>query len=204
MEIIDMLGKPCPIPVIEAKKALARPGADSILVKVDNFVAVQNLEKMAKGYGYGFTYAEKSPDAFDVSVSLDGKAPPVQATAADVPQDIQCAPGEGLVVAIGRNTMGEGAEELGKILIKGFVYSLTELPAPPAYVFFFNSGAYLTTEGANTIDDLKKLEEKGTKIFTCGTCLNYYNLQEKLAVGAVTNMFGITEKLAAAANVINI
>ncbi len=204
MEILDVLGKPCPIPVIEAKKALGKPGADSVLVKVDNFVAVQNLEKMAKGYGYSFSYEEKSANAFDVTITLDGKTPPALSTPGAVTPDIQCAPSAQLVVVISRNTMGEGAEELGKILIKGFIYSLTELPVPPAYVFFLNSGAYLTTEGSNTIDDLKKLEAKGTVVMTCGTCVNYYGLQEKLAVGAITNMFGITEKMASATSVINI
>ena len=204
MEVLDVLGKPCPIPVIEAKKALGKPGADSVLVMVDNYVAVQNLEKMAKGYGYAFSYAEKSANAFDVTITLDSKEPPALSMAGNVTQDIQCAPSAQLVVVVSRNTMGEGAEELGKILIKGFIYSLTELPVPPACVCFLNSGAYLTSEGSNTIDDLKKLEAKGTTILTCGTCVNYYGLQEKLAVGAITNMYGITEKMASATSVINI
>ena len=100
--------------------------------------------------------------------------------------------------------MGEGAEELGKILIKGFIYSLTELPAPPKYVIFFNSGAYLTSNKANTVDDLKSLSQKGTEILTCGTCINFYNLQDKLAVGSICNMYEIAEKMANAANIINI
>lgn len=202
MERIDMTGKPCPIPVIEAKKALGKPGAVGVIVLVDNFVAVQNLEKMAKGNGYGFYYTQAGPNAYDVAISLDGKAPPAPEI---TPRDnVRCAPGGGFVVVIGRDTMGSGSEELGRILIKGFIYSLTELPTPPSHVFFLNSGAFLTSEGSNAVDDLKKLEEKGTKIFTCGTCVNYYGLQEKLAVGAVTNMYGIVEQLAAASNVVTI
>ena len=100
--------------------------------------------------------------------------------------------------------MGEGAEELGKILIKGFIYSLTELPTPPKFVIFFNSGAYLTSAESNTVDELKKLAEKGTEILTCGTCINYYKLQDKLAVGAITDMYGITERMASAGSIINI
>lgn len=204
MEIIDALGKPCPIPVIEAKKALAKPGADSVVVIVDNFVAVQNLEKMAKGYGYGFTYEEKSTSEFSVTINMDGKSPPVQRIANPVSHDIQCSPMDQLVVVIGRNTMGEGSEELGKILIKGFIYSLTELAVPPSAVIFLNSGAYLTSSDSNTVDDIKKLETKGTTILTCGTCVNYYGLEDKLAVGTITNMYGITEKMAYASNVINV
>ncbi|MCL2840023.1 MAG: sulfurtransferase-like selenium metabolism protein YedF [Defluviitaleaceae bacterium] len=109
-----------------------------------------------------------------------------------------------VVVTISADTMGNGAEELGKILIKSFIYSLTELPKPPKSVLFFNGGALLTTEGANTIDDLKTLESKGTEILTCGTCINYYGLQDKLTVGAVTNMYEISTRMASADNVINI
>jgi selenium metabolism protein YedF len=209
MEIIDVMGRPCPIPVIEAKRALRKPGADSVLVRVDNLVAVQNLEKMAKGSGYGFSYEEKSPGAFEVGISLDGKAPPAASVAAAgqaaaATAGIACAPAGGTVVLIGKDRMGEGAEELGKILVKGFIYSLTELPVPPTHVIFLNAGAYLTTDGANTVDDLRKLADKGTQILTCGTCLNYYGLTEKLAVGAVANMFGITEALDGASKVISI
>ena len=71
-------------------------------------------------------------------------------------------------------------------------------------MIFFNSGAYLTSDGANTLDDLKKLEEKGTEILTCGTCINYFGLQDKLAVGKIVNMYEITERLASSGAVINI
>lgn len=205
MKIVDVLGKPCPIPVIEAKKALADPGGDGVLVKVDNIVAVQNLEKMANGYGYRFSYVENAKDSYDVRIEKDGKSPPEMTanTAGPVPSQGDAAFG-GLVVVIGRDTMGSGAEELGKILMKGFIYSLTELPTPPKAVIFLNTGARLTTRGANTVDDLERLEEKGAEILTCGTCVNFYALQDQLAVGSVTNMYGITERMASAGNVINI
>ncbi|MDR3166040.1 MAG: sulfurtransferase-like selenium metabolism protein YedF [Synergistaceae bacterium] len=205
MEIIDVLGKPCPIPVIESKKALAKKDTSGVLVKVDNIVAVQNLEKMANGYGYGFSYVENSKDSYDVTISKDEKSPPTPNAAYNgLPVARRDAAHRGLIVVISRNTMGEGAEELGKILIKGFIYSLTELPVLPECLIFFNSGAYLTSDGSNTIDDLRKMEERGVEIFTCGTCVNYYGLQDKLAVGAITDMYGITEKMASASNIINI
>lgn len=197
MKIIDALGKPCPIPVIETKKALAEQDVSSVLVKVDNIVAVQNLEKMATGNGYGFSYKEEGRDLFDIFISKDGKATPD--TIARIGSNLG-----GIGVVISRDTMGKGAEELGKILIKGFIYSLTELPAKPEFVVFLNSGVRLTSEGSNTINDLKKLAQKGTQIFSCGTCVNYYGLQDKLAVGEITDMYNITEKMSAALKVVNI
>jgi len=204
MKIIDVLGKPCPIPVIESKKALINPDVEAVLVKVDNIVAVQNLEKMAQGYGYGFSYAEKAKDYFEAIISKDGKKPPEIKSERSVSEFAQSSKGAGLVVVISRDTMGEGAMELGKVLIKGFIYSLTELPVPPRSVIFLNSGAHLTSLGANTIDDIKKLEQKGVEILTCGTCLNFFGIQDKLAAGTITNMYGITERMAGAANIINI
>lgn len=109
-----------------------------------------------------------------------------------------------LVIAISADTMGNGSEELGKILIKSFIYSLTELTEPPETLVFFNSGVCLTSNESNTIEDLKKLEKQGTKILTCGTCVNYYALQNKLAVGVVSNMSEIAQIMANAGNLINI
>jgi selenium metabolism protein YedF len=205
MKTIDALGKPCPIPVIEAKKALTDPVGDSVLIKVDNIVATQNLERMAKGYGYGFACAEIAKNSYEVTINRNGKNPPeTKVTGGESDELNRSAATSGTVVVISRNTMGEGAEELGKILIKGFIYSLTELPMLPKYVIFLNSGAFLTSDGANTIDDLKKLEQDGVTILTCGTCLNYFSLQDKLEVGSICNMYEISEKMATATNIINI
>jgi len=200
---INVLGKPCPVPVIEAKKALAEQNDGVVIIKVDNIVAVENLRKMANGYGYSFLYSEVSKNSYDVTISTDGKRPlsneKNESNGTKKPEELY-----GLTVVISRNTMGAGAEELGKILLKGFIYSLTELTTPPKHVIFLNSGAYLTSADANTVDDLNTLEQKGTEILTCGTCVNYYGLQDKLAVGTITDMYGITERMAAALNIINI
>jgi len=203
--LIDVLGKPCPIPVIEAKKALLEGGAEGVLVRVDNFIAVQNLEKMAKGYGCGFSCAEASDGVYEVRIipsgTINATSPPLHGDKHEKPPPDNGS--GGLTVVIGRDTMGEGAEELGKILIKGFIYALSELPATPDYVIFLNSGAKLTAAGANTIEDLVKLGRKGTKVLTCGTCVNYYGLPAP-AVGEIADMYGITEKMANAATVVNI
>lgn len=215
--IINALGKPCPIPVVEAKKALTGQDVSMVVVKVDNIVAVQNLEKMADGYGYGFSHVENSVDSFEVTICKSGSASAViessdsdkTPNAGSDSEVFSASEGDKgyvkkLAIVVGSDTMGKGSEELGKILIKGFLYSLTELPVPPKHVIFLNSGAYLTSDGANTIDDLKKLEDKGTEIVTCGTCINYYELQDKLAVGKIVNMYEITERLAGSDSVVNI
>ena len=81
--------------------------------------------------------------------------------------------------------------------MKGFVYALTQQDALPETILLYNSGAYLSCEGSDNLEDLKSLESQGVEILTCGTCLNFYGLSEKLQVGSVTNMYEIVERMTA-------
>ncbi len=204
MKTIDLSGKPCPIPVIEAKKALAKQGGQKILFKVDNSATVKNLNKMADACGYEFSFTEHGPGVFEVIIGGGEKGSVEPMNEDELPFVCCNSQAENIVVTIGSKAMGKGSEELGRILIKSFIYSLTELPIPPKYLILFNSGVFLAVEGANTIEDLKRLKEKGTEILSCGTCLDYFKLQDKLAVGTVTDMYGTTEKMVSAGKLINI
>ena len=105
-------------------------------------------------------------------------------------------------MAVDTDAMGRGSEELGRTLMKGFLFAVGQLPELPKTILFYNGGARLTTEGSDSLEDLKKMEAQGVEILTCGTCLNFYGLTDKLAVGSVTNMYTIVEKLAGAGKVI--
>ncbi len=193
MTFLDMTGQPCPIPVIEAKKALraARPG-DIVSILVDNDIARQNLQKMAEGLGHGFSHENRYDGHILASIKItDGRR-------------VTGDEGAGLVVAIGRDSMGGGSEELGQGLLKSFIFSLTELDVPPEHILFFNGGVRLSTEGAATLDDLAALADKGSQIGSCGACLDYYRLAGKLAVGQVTNMYAIVSTMAQARKLINL
>ena len=101
------------------------------------------------------------------------------------------------VVVINSDRMGSGNDELGKVLIKGFIFAITQLDTLPKTMLFYNGGATLTTEGSDSLEDLKSLEAQGV-----GTCLDYYGLKEKLVVGTVTNMYSIVETMAGAGKII--
>jgi selenium metabolism protein YedF len=194
MELINVLGKPCPIPVIEAKKALRKKAAgEQVQLLVDNDISRQNLEKMAAGMGCAFSYEKREDGNILVTIT----------TAASTSASVSGGGGS-LVIAFGKNTMGTGSDDLGAILMKAFIYSLTELDTPPEILLFFNSGVRLTTEGSTAVDDLKKLEAKGTIISSCGTCLDFYGLKEKLVVGNITNMYAIASAMAGAGKLINL
>ena len=98
--------------------------------------------------------------------------------------------------------MGNGEEQLGKILMKSFIFALTKQDQLPEIILCYNSGASLTCEDSDSLEDLKSLEAEGVKILTCGTCLDFYGLKEKLAVGGFTNMYEIVEIMESAGTIV--
>ena len=198
MITVNAMGDNCPIPVIKTKKAMAAlTGPETIEVLVDNEIAVQNVTKMASSSG-GKVTSEKLVDAeYKVTIEMEG------APAADGAEAV-CAPDarDNTVVVVSSDRMGSGNDELGKVLIKGFIFAVTQLDTLPKTMLFYNGGATLTTEGSDSLEDLKSLEAQGVEIMTCGTCLDYYGLKDKLAVGTVTNMYSIVETMAKAGRIV--
>ncbi len=198
---IDARGELCPRPVILTKKEL--DGIDNGIVTaiVDNEVAKDNVSKLANSLGYPFTVDKTKENEFYIHIRKgqegeDKKEEPVGVCIPDTFKD--------LVLAIGSDKMGSGEEELGKILMKSFLYTVRETSPYPSTIVLFNSGVYLTCEGSESLDDLKHLEEMGVEIFSCGLCLDYYHIKDKIKVGEIGNMYLIYEKMKNANNTLNI
>ena len=199
--IVDARGEQCPVPVIKTKKVLdSIEGEAVITVLVDNETAVQNLTRMGRNAGAGVISKRLGEHEFQVIFTVNGA---VHQDASEAEQNTEAVkPEENLVVAVDTAVMGHGNKELGKVLMKGFLFAVTQLEKLPTTMLFYNGGVLLTTEGSDSIEDLKKLEAQGVEIKSCGTCLNYYGISDKLKVGEVTNMNDIVETLAAASKVI--
>ena len=198
---IDCRGMACPLPVVNAKKASEELSAGDVLtVLVDNEIAVQNLTRFAEHKGFGVSTEKKADSEYAVIMTISG------ATAEKVKEEeFSCAMDarrKGMLVVLSANTMGTGDVKLGTSLMKAFVFALTKQEQLPDTILCYNTGAYLTCEGADTLEDLKLLESEGVTILTCGTCLDFYGLKEKLAVGSVTNMYDIVERMENAAQII--
>jgi len=192
-KIIDARGKACPLPVIEAKKALSNfVAGDTLEVLVDNFIAVQNLSKLAKSENFDYSYEKVEENNYIARFVIDRNAK-YESKELDS-TNCNAATSENIVLVLSSDKMGEGDEKLGHTLMKGFIYALTEQDVLPKTILLYNNGAKLSVEGSDSLADLKLLESQGVEILTCGTCLNYYGLSEKLAVGTVTNMYVIAEK----------
>ena len=195
---VDARGMACPIPVVKTRQAIAQlGGAGEVETLVDNEIAVQNLKKLADQKGYGVESEQQNDGSFKVRMKI-------RDTDADPNEKIlpSAAPVGKTVVAVGADHMGEGDNELGRALLKGFLFALTMQDKQPDTILFFNGGAKLTCEGSDSLEDLRKLEKEGVEILTCGTCLDFYHLTETLAVGEVTNMYDIVEKQMTAALVV--
>ena len=192
---VNAMGDACPIPVVKTKNAIRDlAGAGVVETLVDNEIAVQNLTKMANQKGYGVKSEKLGENQYKVTMTIGEGAPAPQEDEAEV---CLVEPGQKkkIVAVIASSKMGEGDEELGKTLMKGFIYALGQQEILPETILFYNGGAALSCEGSPALEDLKCLEAQGVEILTCGTCLDFYNLKEKLRVGDVTNMYVIVEKM---------
>ena len=107
-----------------------------------------------------------------------------------------------LVVFIASEGMGRGDEELGTTLMASFLDTLSQFKDELSHLIFVNAGAKLVAEGSAVLEPLRQLEQMGVQLLACGTCLNYYDIKDKLAVGSVSNMYAIIETLAQAGRII--
>ena len=201
-KMIDCRGMACPLPVVNAKKAAEELSAgDALTVLVDNEIAVQNLTRFGEHKGFTVTAEKKSDREYAVIMNITGEA--VQQTKQE--EAVACemdSRRKGMLVVLSANIMGTGDPKLGTSLMKAFVFALTKQDQLPDTILCYNTGAYLTCEGADTLEDLKLLESEGVTVLTCGTCLDFYGLKEKLAVGGATNMYDIVERMENAAQII--
>lgn len=182
--VIDVRGLQCPMPLIQAKQAMEE--VSTIEIYVDNEIAVQNLIKLAQQKQYTIYHNKQDEHTFLVELSKN-----------EIENQMVKEEQNNLtnkVVVIASNKMGEGDDVLGNMLMKGFIYALTQLKELPSSVLFYNSGVFLTTQESEIIQDLQVLIDKGVEVLSCGLCLQHYQLQDKLLVGDVTNMYMILEK----------
>lgn len=195
---LDLKGMQCPKPVLETQKAFKDQSITEFEVIVDNAAARENLKRLADSKGYKYEVKE-SPNEIVINIKRESGETIVQeeefVAVCDIASDVSNA-----VLLIKNEFLGDGNDELGKVLMKGFLYTITETKPYPEKVVLLNSAVKLSTVNEETIAHLKKLEEAGTKIYSCGTCLNYYDLADQLKVGVVGNMYDVVESLNSTTN----
>ena len=186
METIDCRNLPCPAPVINVKKALQEHA--EIRVLLDDGAPRENVTRFSRNRGCRVTEVR---DGSGWVLTITGAVEALRPVPGAVSQG-------GRVVMITSDRFGDGPEELGRLLMKNFIHSLLETGELPSRMLFLNSGVFLTCEGSDVLEALGKLHGMGVEIFSCGLCLDFFKIKEKLRAGATTNMLAIAEYLLSA------
>lgn len=189
--IIDCKGLKCPQPVINTKKYFDSLEEGSATIIVDNDVANSNIAKFAQSNGLESSFDFKD-GLYYIKVSKACNCIPMNF--AD----------NNFVIVVSTDKLGVGSDDLGSTLMKSYFYALSESDRLPTDIIFLNGGVKLTVEDSDSLQSIKVLENKGVNILSCGTCLDFYNLKEKLAVGEITNMYTIVEKMNSSSNTIKL
>ncbi|MGL4801168.1 MAG: sulfurtransferase-like selenium metabolism protein YedF, partial [Cetobacterium sp.] len=170
---VNAIGQTCPIPVIMTKNALKEITEGSIEVSIDNKISKENIEKFSKEMGFSFTTREENGIFFIQINKTINETSSNSSTSNDE---------NNTIIVIASDKMGDGETALGETLMKGFIYTLTEMESLPKAILFYNKGVFLTASNETTIKDLRILEERGVEILSCGACLNFYHLENNIAV----------------------
>ncbi|WP_027700844.1 sulfurtransferase-like selenium metabolism protein YedF [Metaclostridioides mangenotii] len=196
---VDARGLACPKPVINTKKELEKLSDGIVVTTVDNKMAKENLLKLAKSLNLESNIVKNEEDLITIEIFKNGETCDLAEAVIEENDDL-----ENRCIFITKDSMGSGSDELGQVLIKGFVYTLTESKPYPKSILLVNGGVKLSTVNEDTIGNLKILEEAGVEVLSCGACLDYYDLKDELKVGSVTNMYSIVEALKNSSNTITI
>ena len=216
MTRINCVGDICPVPVIKTKKAVAEMDVSQGLeIIVDNEIAVQNISKFLNSVGCEYSTDKdggnfvitvtKYPSAFENPTTdsiFSGNDKKIAGQAPRVGARGTLHDGGGIIVAISSQHMGHGDEALGKLLMKGFIFAVSQLETLPAAIIFYNSGVYHVLKNSDSLKDLQSMEAHGVQILSCGTCLNHYNALDDLDVGEVTDMYNIVNMMQQAGRII--
>lgn len=201
-KIVDCQGMACPQPVLATRDALAAMAEGVLTVLVDNEASRSNVERFAMSQGCTVV-SETVGNLFRLVITKRGDAVPQPDAPAAEAYTCPTPAAAGLIYLIPSDTMGHGDDSLGRVLLRAFIKTIKEVPPQPAKMFFYNTGVRVTATDSDLIAPLAALEAQGVAIFSCGTCLDFFNLKNDLRVGTVTNMYEIMVAMTTAARVVS-
>ncbi len=197
--VIDARKKDCPQPVLETRKALKDSRDNKLMVLVDNEAAAENVARMARSMGCEVALEDSGGGEFRLRLTREeGGDDGVDTRPAADP----CGTVSKTAVFLASQTIGHGDDDLGRLLMVAFVRTLKELVPRPSNLLLMNDGVKLALEESELIGVLKQLESEGMEVLVCGTCLDFFNVKDRLAVGEVSNMFEMSSRMVEADRVI--
>jgi len=178
---IDCRNLACPEPVLKTKKALEEMQEGILEVLVNSVSSIQNVKRFASNQGL-VAEEEKLDNGDTVIRIVKGYECSI------VPEENDDKKFLDKVLFIKDDKVGEG--ELGHILMEGFLKTTLEFDKLPEIVVCVNKGVFLTTKNEKTVEILKEFEKRGVKIYSCGVCMNHFNIPpEELKVGEIGNAY---------------
>lgn len=193
---VNARGLACPMPVIKTKQAIEEYPHEIVEVWVDNPAAKENVSRFLQTRGWQVKVEEKEGIFVITGTPAEGEVE------SSLPQSQRKEERQKILVIIPTDKIGHGNDELGKALMKNFIATLKEMGDDLWRVVLLNGGVKLAIEGSEHLEELRYLVEHGVDIFVCGTCLNFFGLLEKKAIGVTTNMLDIVTSMQLATKVI--
>lgn len=196
LKVIDCCGMLCPKPLIETKKALKENAVGTpIEVIIDNEISCKNVLHFLSDNGVQHSVVQNDK-VFSVKIHVpESLSLPSKNVEEYCEISFPKAKAGGYIVVLDSNLMGSGSEDLGRILMKGFLSTLPELDPLPSEIICYNSAVKLAQKGTDTASTLRSLYDQGIKISLCGTCIDFFGIKDDIEVGSISNMLYIAEKL---------
>jgi selenium metabolism protein YedF len=188
IKIVNARGLACPQPVVLAKQSLE--SNEQVRVIVDNDTALENVKRLGTKLGCDVKVEKKNDGSYEINLKRKAGAAGIKDDFVPSCEAPPAASGP-FVIVISADTMGRGNDELGYVLIRAFLHTVALQVEKPDVMIFYNTGVKLTLQESEVLDDLKELASAGVEMLVCGTCLNYFEVKEKLGVGVVSNMYDI-------------
>lgn len=199
MKKLDCRGMPCPQPVLATKDAIEASPNELIEVIVDNKASMENVSRFLKSQGWAVSVNEMGKGCFMIT-----GAPGTCEIKHEPSYEAHEQKTQRILIIIPTDIFGAGNDELGVALMKNFIGTLKEFGSDLWRIVLLNGGVRLSTKDSPVLEELKDLEASGVDVLVCGTCLNFFDLHEKKAVGQTTNMLDIVTSMQLATKVIRI
>jgi selenium metabolism protein YedF len=201
---VDARGLSCPQPVLETKRVIDEQLSDHFRVLVDNETSRENVSRFARNKGFYVEVRGNGQEQFEIDIRRTESGPEPEAQEPLVPCPVPETSAQSRnVVYVANDCMGRGDDILGQKLMRGFLRTWIDMDSKPWRIIFINAGVKLTTIDDEAVEAVSMLQDRGVEVLSCGTCLQYFGLEDKLRVGKVTNMYEVIESMNSATKVIS-
>lgn len=202
MEKLDCVGLNCPEPVLRTKAHLEQNVGKAFRVLVDNEASRENILRFGRSQGCEVSVTGDMSKGFLVTL-IPGEGNSEVEEFIEDEYLCEVPASSNLVYVISSECMGRGSDELGWALMQTYVTTLASVSPLPSHILLYNGGVKLSTTEGKALEALQALEGNGVTVWICGTCLEYFKLEELRQVGSITNMYDIMNTMAMASKVVS-